>query len=51
VHPSVQALKAAIRHYIAVTYQHPTPFRWTKTTDEILASVARFCQQTLETGH
>lgn len=51
VHPSVQALKRAIRQYIAVTNQHPTPFRWTKTADAILASVARFCQRTLETGH
>jgi transposase len=51
VHPSVHALKAAIRHYITVTNQHPTPFQWTKTADEILASVARFCQRTSETGH
>ena len=51
VHPSVQALKAAIRQYITVTNTHPTPFTWTKTADEILASVARFCQRTSETGH
>ena len=51
VHPSVQALNAAIRDYIAVTNRHPTPFRWTKTAEEILASVARFCQRTSETGH
>ncbi len=51
VHPSVQALKAAIRYDITVTNQQPTPFRWTKTADEILASVARFCQRTSETGH
>jgi transposase len=51
VHPSVHALKAAIRQYITVTNQHPTPFQWTKTADEILASVARFCQRTSETGH
>jgi len=51
VHPSVHALKAAIRDYITVTNQHPTPFQWTKTADEILASVARFCRRTSETGH
>jgi hypothetical protein len=51
VHPSVQALKAGIRHYISVTNEHPTPFRWTKTADEIRASVARFRQRTSETGH
>ncbi len=51
VHPSVQALKTAIRDYMAFTNGHPTPFRGTKTADEILASVARFCQRTSETGH
>ncbi|ULA70046.1 MAG: transposase [Nitrospira sp.] len=51
VHPSVRALKAAIRQYITLTNTHPKPFTWTKTADEILASVARFCQRTSETGH
>ena len=51
VHPSVQPLKTAIRSYIAHTNAHPKPFVWTKTADEILASVARFCQRTSETGH
>ena len=27
------------------------PFVWTKTADQILASVASFCQRTLDTGH
>lgn len=51
VHPSVHALKAAIRQYITVTNAQPKPFRWTKTADDILSSVARFCQRTSETGH
>ena len=51
VHPSVRALKAAIRQHITQTNAHPQPFTWTKTADEILASVARFCQRTSETGH
>jgi transposase len=51
VHPSVHALKAAILQYIAVTNTQPQPFKWTKTADEILASVARFCRRTSETGH
>jgi hypothetical protein len=50
VHPSVRALKTASRAYMAHTNAHPKPFVWTKTADEILASVARFCQQTSETG-
>jgi len=51
VHPTVRALKEAIRQYITVTNQQPRPFKWTKTVDQILASVARFCQRTSETGH
>jgi hypothetical protein len=51
VHPSTRALEAAIRHYIAVTNEAPKPFVWTKTADEILASVARFCHRISETGH
>jgi hypothetical protein len=34
------ALEAAIREYTAVTHEIPRPFVWTKTADEILASVA-----------
>ncbi|MGZ8847938.1 MAG: IS630 family transposase, partial [Pyrinomonadaceae bacterium] len=37
--------------YIDVHNEKPKPFIWTKTADEILASVARFCQRTLETRH
>ncbi|MGH9967666.1 MAG: IS630 family transposase, partial [Pyrinomonadaceae bacterium] len=40
-----------IRNYIDLHNEAPKPFIWTKTADEILASVARFCQRTLETGH
>ncbi len=51
VHPSVRALKTAIRQSITVTNAHPKPFIWTKTADKILASVSRFCQRTSETRH
>ncbi len=51
VHRSTQALQAAIRAYIAHTNEHPKPFVWTKTADEILASVARFCHGTSDSGH
>jgi transposase len=50
-HPSTRALETAIRQYIAVTNDVPKPFVWTKTADEILASVARFCHRISETGH
>ncbi len=51
VHRSTRALEAAIRRYIAVSNDAPKPFVWTKTADEILASVARFCHRISETGH
>jgi transposase len=51
VHRSTQALRAAIRAYIAFTNEQPKPFVWTKTADEILASVARFCRRTSDSGH
>ena len=50
-HASTRALEAAIRQYIAVTNGAPRPFVWTKTADQILASVARFCHRISETGH
>src|SRR3989454_11692327 len=40
---STRELEAAIRRYIDITNERPQPFRWTKTADEILASVERFC--------
>src|SRR5215472_10807076 len=48
---STRSLETTIRNYIDVHNERPKPFIWTKTADEILASVARFCQRTLETGH
>ena len=48
VHRSVAQLKAAIREFIAAHHARPTPFVWTKTADQILASVARFAQRTLD---
>jgi transposase len=51
VHRSTQALENAINHYLKFTNENPKPFIWTKTADEILASVARFCQRTSESGH
>lgn len=45
VHRSTRALEAAITEYIAVTNEQPRPFRWTKSADEILASIERFCRR------
>ena len=44
-HKSVQALEADIRAWIADWNQHPRPFIWTKTAEEILDSLARYCRR------
>ena len=43
---SVKELEAAIREYLDIHNEHPRPFVWTRTADEILASLARFAQRT-----
>jgi transposase len=50
-HRSTRALEAAIVQYLALTNAEPKPFVWTKTADEILASVARFCHRISNSGH
>ncbi len=46
-HRSVADLEAAINAYIHARNADPKPFRWTKTADDILASIERFCRRTL----
>lgn len=48
-HRSVPALETAIREFIDAHNEDPKPFVWTKTADQILASIARFAQRTLNT--
>ncbi len=45
-HRSVRELEAAISAYIDARNAEPKPFRWTKSADDILASIQRFCQRT-----
>ena len=47
-HRSVAQLEAAIREFIDAHHANPKPFVWTKTADEILATIARFAQRTLD---
>jgi transposase len=57
VHRSTAELEAAIEAYIDTTNADPKPLRWTKSADDILASINRFCLRTLkstqtsESGH
>lgn len=50
-HRSTRELIKAIKSYLDMNNETPTPFVWTKTADEILASVARFCQRISNSGH
>jgi len=50
-HRSTRELEAAIYRYIDHGNQDPKPFIWTKTADQILASIARFCQRISDSGH
>jgi transposase len=47
VHRSIAALKRAIHEYIDAHNLDSKPFVWTKTADEILASIARFAARTV----
>ena len=49
-HRSTRELETAIRAFIEVHNERPRPFVWTKTADQILASISRFAQRTLETA-
>jgi transposase len=51
VHRSSHALEAAIETFIATNNENPKPFVWTKSADEILASVGRFCRRISDSGH
>jgi len=51
VHRSTRELEQAIRHYITVTNGQAKPLVWTKTADEILASVSRCCHRISDSGH
>jgi transposase len=51
VHRSTRALEDAIRQFLNANNENPKPFVWTKSADEILASIARFCERTSNSGH
>ena len=51
IHRSVPALERDIRAWVADWNDHPRPFIWTKTADEILDKVASYCQRISDSGH
>jgi transposase len=50
-HRSTRQLERAIKDYLAINNENPKPFIWTKTADEIFASLARFCKRINDSGH
>lgn len=49
-HTSPKMLRDAIELYLRTHNENPKPFRWVKTADQILASIARFATRT-DTAH
>lgn len=50
-HRSATERETAILRYLDIHNEDPKPIIWTKTADQILANLARFCQRTLDSGH
>jgi len=48
---STRQLETAIRNYIEIYNRDPKPFIWTKTADEILETIKRYCNVTYDSGH
>jgi transposase len=50
-HRSTQQLEKAIRRYLEHHNTDPKPFVWSKSADDILASIERFCLRTSNSRH
>lgn len=50
-HTSVRALNNDIRGWIKTWNENPRPYVWTKTADQILDSIARYCTRINDSGH
>jgi transposase len=50
-HRSVRELVASIHTWITDWDDNPRPFVWHKTADEILDSIAAYCQRINDSGH
>jgi transposase len=50
-HRSTRQLEKAIKQYLEVHNANPKPFMWSKSADDILASIERFCLRTSNSRH
>ncbi len=48
---TVRELNTGIRHWIDTWNDNPRPYLWTKTADQILESIARYCTRINDSGH
>jgi transposase len=51
VYRSTRELESAIEQYLEIHNEQPKPFIWTKSADEILLTLARFCKRICDSGH
>ena len=50
-HRSVRELNSDIRAWITAWNENPRPYVWTKTAEEILDSISRYCNRINASGH
>jgi transposase len=50
-HRSVRELNADIRDWLEHWNENPQPYVWTKTAEEILDTLAAYCQRITDSGH
>ena len=50
-HRSVRALNTDIRNWIDTWNENPRPYVWTKTAEQILDAIKRYCQRTNPAAH
>jgi transposase len=50
-HTSVRQLNTDIRAWIETWNDNPRPYVWTKTADQILSSIANYCNRINDSGH
>ena len=50
-HTSVRQLNADIRDWIQTWNDNPRPYVWTKTAEQILASIGNYCRRINDSGH
>jgi transposase len=50
-HRSTKELQNAIRQWVETWNNNPRPFIWHKTADEILETLAAYCERTSDSGH